>query len=97
MEGEVYDVESYNDLALDMYKGLLLQKIAPEQARMVLPQSTMTEFYWSGSLDAFANMCKLRCASDTQYESRVVAEAISGVMSRLYPVSWAALTKTEGL
>jgi thymidylate synthase (FAD) len=90
-EGEAYDVEGYNDLALDMYKGLLLQKVAPEQARMVLPQSTMTEWYWSGSLDALANMCKLRCASDTQYESRVVAEAISGVMSGLYPVSWAAL------
>jgi thymidylate synthase (FAD) len=80
-----------------LYGKMINLGVAPEQARMVLPQSTMTEWYWSGSLDAFANMCKLRCASDTQYESRVVAEAISGVMSRLYPVSWAALTKTEGL
>jgi len=80
-----------------LYGKMINLGVAPEQARMVLPQSTMTEFYWSGSLDAFANMCKLRCASDTQYESRVVAEAISGVMSGLYPVSWAALTKKEGL
>jgi thymidylate synthase (FAD) len=57
---------------------------------MVLPQSTMTEWYWSGSLDAFASMCKLRCASDTQYESRIVADQISDVMRDLFPVSWDA-------
>ena len=69
--------------------------IAPEQARMVLPQSTMTEWYWSGSLDAFASMCRLRCAPDTQYESRIVADQISEIMSDLFPVSWNALMKTE--
>jgi thymidylate synthase (FAD) len=68
--------------------------VAPEQARMVLPQSTMTEWYWSGSLDAFASMCKLRCASDTQYESRIVADQISDVMRDLFPVSWDALLQT---
>jgi len=76
----------------ETYKSLLQCGVAPEQARMVLPQSTMTEWYWSGSLDAFAAMCKLRCASDSQYESRVVADQISEVMSGLYPVSWSALT-----
>jgi thymidylate synthase (FAD) len=80
---------------LSNYKWLLEAGVAPEQARMVLPQSTMTEWYWSGSLDAFANMCKLRCAPDTQYESRVVADQISEVMSGLYPESWAALMETE--
>ena len=73
------------------YKRLLKVGVAPEQARMVLPQSTMTEWYWSGSLDAFASMCRLRCASDTQYESRVVADQISKVMGDLFPVSWPAL------
>jgi thymidylate synthase (FAD) len=74
-----------------MYNDLLTDGVAPEQARMVLPQSTMTEFYWSGSLDAFASMCKLRCASDTQYESRIVANQISETMGKLFPVSWDAL------
>jgi thymidylate synthase (FAD) len=73
------------------YDLLMEAGVAPEQARMVLPQSTMTEWYWSGSLDAFAAMCKLRCASDTQYESRVVANQISEVMGTLYPVSWISL------
>ena len=76
---------------LDTYKELLDEGICPEQARMVLPQSMMTEWYWSGSLDAFADMCNLRCASDTQVETRFVATQISDRMRRLFPVSWAAL------
>jgi thymidylate synthase (FAD) len=89
----------YNPQYLDgkimfAYLRALDMGVAPEQARMILPQSTMTEWYWSGSLDAFASMCKLRCASDTQYESRIVADQISDVMRDLFPVSWAALLKT---
>jgi len=77
------------------YEYLLSYGVAPEQARMVLPQSAMTEWYWSGSLDAFAAMCKLRCAPDTQYESRIVADQISEKMGELFPVSWDALMKGE--
>jgi len=79
------------DEALCAYNALLGAGVAPEQARMVLPQSTMTEWYWSGSLDAFADMCRLRCKEDTQYESRLVADQISEKMSELFPVSWDAL------
>ena len=79
--------------ALKAYKDLLAHGVAPEQARMELPQSTMTEWYWSGSLDAFADMCRLRCASDTQYETRLVADNISKKMADLFPASWAALIK----
>ena len=81
-----------NDIALEVYNDLLKDGVAPEQARIVLPQSAMTEWIWSGSLDAFAAMCKLRCASDTQYESRIVADQISEIMQGLFPVSWRALT-----
>ena len=77
--------------ALAAYNALLDAGVCPEQARMVLPQSTMTEWWWSGSLDAFAAMCKLRCAEDTQYETRIVADQISDVMNDLFPVSWGAL------
>ena len=77
------------------YKDLLDMGVAPEQARMVLPQSTMTEWYWSGSLDAFADMCRLRCASDTQAETQEVAWDISLKMEELFPVSWVALMDGE--
>lgn len=75
----------------DAYLGLLKVGVCPEQARMVLPQSMMTEWYWSGSLDAFADMCRLRCAPDTQAETRMVANEISNYMGELYPSSWDAL------
>jgi len=83
--------EFVNYTALRVYKELLEEGVAPEQARMVLPQSTMTEWYWSGSLDAFADMCNLRCKPDTQAETRVVADQINHKMLDLFPVSWSAL------
>ncbi len=81
----------------EVYDLLIKAGVAPEQARMILPQSTLTEWYWSGSLDAFADMCRLRCKEDTQYESRVVANQISTIMEGLYPVSWKALMQQEGI
>lgn len=73
------------------YQRMIEAGVAPEQARMVLPQSTMTEWYWSGSLDAFADMAKLRLKDDTQYETRLVAQQVDKVMSGLFPVSWEVL------
>ena len=84
-------VNSFDGEQLKLYNDMLAAGVCPEQARMVLPQSTMTEWYWSGSLDAFADMCKLRCASDTQAETQEVAWAISLKMEDLFPVSWVAL------
>jgi thymidylate synthase (FAD) len=81
----------YNTMSLGLYNQLLDEGVAPEMARMTLPQSTMTEWWWSGSLDAFARMCNLRLPSDTQYETRVVAEQVSKVLGDLFPVSWASL------
>ena len=78
-------------IALEAYQKMLELGVAPEQARMVLPQSMMTEWYWSGTAFAFAKMCNLRLSPDSQYESRIVADQISEKMSELFPVSWAAL------
>jgi thymidylate synthase (FAD) len=77
--------------ALQTYHNLLSDGVAPEQARMVLPQSMYTEWYWSGSLYAFAKMCSLRLKEDTQLETQVIAEMISIEMSMMFPVSWEAL------
>ena len=88
---DVGDWDDANWAALKAYNDLLEHGVAPEMARMVLPQSLMTEWYWSGSLDAFASMCRLRLPSDTQQETRVVAQQISKVLGTLFPVSWAAL------
>ena len=79
--------------AAKQYKYLLKTGVSEEQARMVLPQSTMTEWYWSGSLDAFMDMCNLRCKLDTQYETRLVAEYILSEMINLFPVSVESLRR----
>ena len=78
-------------IALEAYQKMLDLGVAPEQARMVLPQSMMTEWYWSGSLDAWADMCRLRGMPDTQLESREVSAYISDKMYDLFPESWKAL------
>ena len=79
----------------DAYEGLLKAGVCPEQARMVLPQSMMTEWHWSGSLDAFADMCNLRCSYDTQVETQQVALDIDYMMIDLFPVSWKALRENQ--
>ena len=76
---------------LKFYDLLIRNDVAPEQARMVLPQSTMTEWYWSGSLYAFAKMCSLRLKEDSQRETREVATQIQKVMIKAFPWSWKAL------
>ena len=71
-----------------IYNSLIGKGIAPEQARMVLPQSMMTEWIWSGTLYAFARVCNLRCAKDTQEETREVANQIHNICKEEFPISW---------
>ncbi len=85
----------FNEIAMTEYEYLLDLGVCPEQARMVLPQSMMTEWHWSGSLDAFADMCNLRCKPDTQAETAEVAWDIDRMMIDLFPVSWKALRENQ--
>ena len=78
----------YTKQCFETYKAILDEGVAPEQARMVLPQSMMTEWYWSGTLYAFARVCNLRCAKDTQKETQDVANAIATHCSKEFPISW---------
>ena len=97
-EGEVStnaNIVYHNTVMLGLYKQQLAEGVCPEQARGILPQSMLTEWYWSGSLDAFADMCNLRCKPDTQFETQIVANLISKSMSTFFPVSWEALRANE--
>jgi thymidylate synthase (FAD) len=85
------DLIEGNEWQRRLYKKLLEEGVAPEQARMVLPQSMYTEWYWSGSLYAFAKMCNLRLKEDTQKETQEIAQQISREMFNLFPISWEAL------
>ena len=79
------------ETALTAYKGLLNDGVAPEQARMVLPQNTMTEWIWSGSLAAWARVCKLRMDPHTQLETGSVAWKIAEELQNVFPVGFKAL------
>ena len=76
---------------LHHYLWLIEHGVAPEQARMVLPQNTMTEWIWSGSLAAFARVIKLRTDSHAQQETQEVAQLLYGQLATLFPVSLKAL------
>ena len=98
-DGEVpVDNSKYDNMMSQLklfYETLLNQGVAPEMARMVLPQSMMTEWYWSGTLYAFARVCNLRCEEDTQLESRVVADMIDELVEESFPVSWKYLRNRD--
>ena len=76
---------------LDAYKAMLNIGVCPEQARTVLPQSMLTEWYWSGTLMAFARVYNLRCSKDAQVETSNVVKPIGEQMEKLFPESWGAL------
>jgi len=77
------------------YVELIEKGVAPEMARAVLPQSMMTEWYWSGSLYAFARVCNLRCAKDTQLETQEVANKIDKICNKEFPHSWKYLRNLD--
>ena len=98
---EEIDINPRNDLVNDYqqalrsakwtYEELLRKGVCPEQARMVLPQAMMTEWYWSGTLMAFSRVCNLRCKEDAQLETQMVANQINELAENLFPISWKAL------
>ena len=84
-------IKAHRDQTLDLYSQLLEAKVAPEVARGVLPQSMYTEFIETGSLYAYARLCRLRLDPQAQREIQVYAEALSDELEKRFPVSWAAL------
>ena len=87
-KNEQFRLENTMQQCLIIYDSLIKMNVAPEQARMVLPQGMMTEWYWSGTLYAFARVCNLRCAKDTQEETRNLCELIATSCAEHFPISW---------
>ncbi len=77
--------------ALELYQDMIDSGVAPEQARMVLPQCMMTEWIWTGSVAAWARVCKLRLDAHSQEETTIIASKINALMTQAFPVSWAKL------
>lgn len=88
-------VDRYVSHLVSLYSGMIGGGICPEQARMILPQNMMTEWWWSGSLYAFIRVCKLRLDPHAQRETREVAEGIATHLAQLFPASWSALMQEK--
>jgi thymidylate synthase (FAD) len=87
-------LSNQTNAALKTYHDLLENHVAPELARTILPQSMYTEFIETGSLAAYARLCRLRLNPAAQKEIRDYAEAISVCLAAKFPVSWEALQKS---
>lgn len=79
------------EVSVTTYNTMLEANVAPEVARMVLPQTMYTEFIETGSLYAYARLCKLRLDPHAQLDIRLYADAIDRLMLQHFPISWAAL------
>jgi thymidylate synthase (FAD) len=80
-----------SEQSLWFYKDMLRDGIAPEMARMVLPQSMMTSWYWTGNLLSFAHVYKERIAEGAQLEAQWFAQELDAVIRPLFPASWESL------
>ena len=79
--------------AENVYEELIMANVAPEQARFCLPQAMYTEWYWTGSLAAYARFYKQRVDDHAQWEIQQYAEAIGEIIIPFFPISWEELTK----
>lgn len=94
IQHNLHATDRYNlfiEKAKQLYEDMLGMGVAPEQARMVLPQSMITSYYVTGSLAAFARAYKQRIDPHAQKEIQELAYQWDTIISALYPVSWPAL------
>jgi thymidylate synthase (FAD) len=86
------EIKEFQDLSIEFYKKLLAEKVAPEVARGVLPQSMYTEFIETASLSAYARLCSLRLDPHAQAEIQAYARVVCDLLKEKFPVSWEALS-----
>lgn len=86
-------VYNHYDSSLRLYSSMIKAGVAPEQARMALPQSMYTEWYWTGSLAAYARFYKQRTDEHAQKEIQDLAKMVGDILQPLFPVSWSALVE----
>lgn len=90
---DLWGYQEVLDLCVEYYESMIKVGVAPEQARMVLPQSLMTEYYVTGSLSAWARAYRLRIDSHSQKEIQELATQWNSIIEPLFPKSWKVLTQ----
>ena len=82
-----FDITELVQASKTVYNDMIEEGVAPEMARMVLPQNMMTEWYWTGSLMAFARVCNLRNKPDSQEETRMITLQMAKHLKDHFPIS----------
>ena len=83
----ITEYDAFCKTCLDYYNKLIDKKgdnTAPEMARMVLPQSMMTEYFVTGTLDAWLRFIKQREDNHAQEEIRDLAKLIRVDFDNIY-------------
>jgi thymidylate synthase (FAD) len=88
-------IEANGREAFETYDRLLEQGVAKEVARLVLPLSTYTKYYWSCNPRSLMHFCSLRNHEDAQFEIRQYAAAAESFLEQLMPVTHAAFVQND--
>jgi thymidylate synthase (FAD) len=78
-------IEKHFSESLQLYRDLLEQGVAKECARFVLPLSTKTRLYMSGTIRSFIHYCQTRCHESTQKEHRDIAIQVRDILLQQLP------------
>jgi thymidylate synthase (FAD) len=84
-------LKSHTDFAFKIYEDLIKSGVARESARMILPLSTETTMYMSGSLRSWIHYIDLRSQEETQKEHRQVADDCKNIFLDQFPTLSEAL------
>lgn len=87
------EIEEYQQKGLELYEGMIASGICREQAREILPQGLMTEFYMTGNLRNWNHFIELRIHEHAQYEVQIIAQEINKILMDKFPISMKALNK----
>lgn len=83
------DWHDHHEAAFDFYQDLVqTEKVVKEQARSVLPLGIYTNFFWTVNGSSLMNFLNLRTSRQAQYEIRVYAQAILGLVKKIAPISF---------
>lgn len=88
-------IHDHNRRSYDLYQKMLEDGVPSEQARMILPLTFFTEFYWTASLQAIAHFVYLREDQEAQKEIRDYANAFDTLIREIAPVAWDALMEVN--
>ncbi len=88
-------IENTNEAAYRTYQSLLEMGVAKEQARVVLPVSMFTQFYWTVNARALMNFLSLRTHETAQRDIRQYADAVLKLAAPEMPITFAAWEKHD--